>query len=100
MLLIMRIVVGLAIGVASEAVPVYIAEMTPPERRGQLGTIFQLMVVVGILVSALGKMVLTFWICVLSVSLTPKVSLFQWTWPSLSRAAGEQCLASPSSPRC
>ena len=43
-LVLMRIIIGLAIGVTSEAVPVYIAEMTPPDRRGRLGTVFQLMV--------------------------------------------------------
>ena len=31
----------------------YIAEMTPPERRGSLGTVFQLLITVGILCAAI-----------------------------------------------
>ena len=44
--------VGVAIGVASEAVPVYIAEMVSPDKRGAMGTVFQLMITIGILCSA------------------------------------------------
>eukprot|EP01052_Picozoa_sp_SAG31_P024232 SAG31_NODE_2048_length_6565_cov_2.692700_2_plen_252_part_00 len=47
-----RFVIGVAIGVASEAVPVYIAEMVSPEKRGAMGTVFQLMITIGILCSA------------------------------------------------
>eukprot|EP01051_Picozoa_sp_SAG22_P015499 SAG22_NODE_2032_length_3108_cov_2.267531_4_plen_209_part_00 len=57
-LVLMRTVIGLAIGVASEAVPVYVAEMTSAERRGRVGTVFQLMVVVGILGSAVTDLAL------------------------------------------
>ncbi|HZO05468.1 MAG TPA: sugar porter family MFS transporter [Solirubrobacterales bacterium] len=52
-LVIARIVIGVAIGVASAAAPVYISEVAPPESRGQLVTFFQLAVTVGILVAYL-----------------------------------------------
>jgi MFS transporter, SP family, galactose:H+ symporter len=48
-----RVVVGVAIGVASAAAPVYISEVAPPEKRGQLVTFFQLAVTVGIVVAYL-----------------------------------------------
>ncbi len=44
-----RLGIGVAIGFASAAAPVYIAEMAPPEVRGRLVTFFQLAVTVGIL---------------------------------------------------
>lgn len=52
-LVLARIVIGVAIGVASAAAPVYISEVAPPESRGQLVTFFQLAVTVGILVAYL-----------------------------------------------
>ncbi len=48
-----RVVIGLAIGLASAAAPVYISEVAPPESRGRLVTFFQLAVTVGILVAYL-----------------------------------------------
>jgi sugar porter (SP) family MFS transporter len=46
-----RGVVGLAIGVASFATPLYIAEISPTRRRGALVSLNQLMITIGILVS-------------------------------------------------
>ncbi len=46
-----RLVVGLAIGVASFATPLYIAEISPTRRRGALVSLNQLMITIGILVS-------------------------------------------------
>ncbi|CAI9120837.1 sugar porter family MFS transporter [Brytella acorum] len=46
-----RLVLGLAIGAASQIVPIYIAEVSPPERRGMLVVAFQLAVVLGITIS-------------------------------------------------
>ena len=48
----MRFVIGVAIGVASEAVPVFIAEMVSADKRGAMGTVWQLMITIGILCSA------------------------------------------------
>ena len=46
-----RGVVGLAIGVASFATPLYIAELSPTRQRGALVSLNQLMITIGILVS-------------------------------------------------
>ncbi len=53
MLVIARLVVGAAVGVASAVAPVYISEVAPPEIRGRLVTFFQLAVTIGILVAYL-----------------------------------------------
>ena len=52
-LVIARLVVGFAIGVASATAPVYISEVAPPDKRGFLVTFFQLAVTVGIVVAYL-----------------------------------------------
>ncbi|HMG32910.1 MAG TPA: sugar porter family MFS transporter [Blastocatellia bacterium] len=44
-----RIVVGLAIGLASTTVPVYISEVSPARARGWMVSLFQLAITVGIL---------------------------------------------------
>jgi sugar porter (SP) family MFS transporter len=46
-----RIVVGVAIGVASYAAPLYISEIAPPRHRGALVSLNQLAISIGILVS-------------------------------------------------
>ena len=48
-----RIVLGLAIGVASFAAPLYIAEMAPPKVRGTLVAMNQMAIVTGIFLSFL-----------------------------------------------
>ena len=53
LLVISRVVIGVAIGVASAVAPVYISEIAPPDIRGRLVTFFQLAVTVGILVAYL-----------------------------------------------
>jgi sugar porter (SP) family MFS transporter len=52
-LVIARIVIGVAIGLASAAAPVYISEVAPPESRGRLVSFFQLAVTIGILIAYL-----------------------------------------------
>jgi sugar porter (SP) family MFS transporter len=52
-LLIARIVIGLAVGSASMVVPLYIGEFAPPKVRGGLVSLNQLAITVGILVSYL-----------------------------------------------
>ncbi|HWU94315.1 MAG TPA: MFS transporter, partial [Sphingomonas sp.] len=49
MLVAFRCIGGLAIGGSSVLAPVYIAEVSPAERRGQLVGLFQLSIVIGIL---------------------------------------------------
>ncbi len=50
-LVVSRVVVGVAIGLASATAPVYISEVSPPDVRGRLVTFFQLAVTVGIVVA-------------------------------------------------
>jgi len=53
LLLIARIIIGLAVGSASTVVPLYIGEIVPPRVRGGLVSLNQLAVTAGILVSYL-----------------------------------------------
>ena len=50
-LIMSRVIIGLAIGLASVAAPMYIAELAPARHRGTLVSMFQLAVTIGILVS-------------------------------------------------
>src|SRR5438094_2125606 len=52
-LIVSRVVLGLAIGLASTNVPVYLAEVAPPHARGWVVSLFQLAVTVGIVVAYL-----------------------------------------------
>ena len=52
-LIVSRIVLGLAIGLASTNVPVYLSEVAPPYARGWVVSLFQLAVTVGIVVAYL-----------------------------------------------
>jgi sugar porter (SP) family MFS transporter len=52
-LVVARVLLGLAIGIASMIVPVYIAEIAPPRVRGALVSLQQFMITVGIMVSYL-----------------------------------------------
>lgn len=46
-----RLFLGVAIGISSYAVPLYIAEISPTRMRGRLVSMFQLMITIGILIS-------------------------------------------------
>ncbi|CAL8464878.1 g4413 [Coccomyxa elongata] len=46
-----RIILGFAIGLANQAVPVYLSEMSPPTLRGSLNMCFQLATAFGILIA-------------------------------------------------
>ncbi|PTH35922.1 MFS transporter [Staphylococcus arlettae] len=48
-LVIGRLIIGLAVGGSMATVPVYLSEMAPTELRGSLGTLNQLMITIGIL---------------------------------------------------
>jgi SP family galactose:H+ symporter-like MFS transporter len=50
-LIAMRVLVGIAIGITSYVVPMYIAEISPVAHRGMLVTFNQLMITIGLLVS-------------------------------------------------
>ena len=51
MLVFARFFLGIAIGVSSFAVPLYIAEISPTKTRGTLVSMFQLLITIGIMVS-------------------------------------------------
>ena len=51
MLVVGRIIMGIAIGIASFSVPLYISEISPTKNRGALVSMNQLMITIGILVS-------------------------------------------------
>ncbi len=51
LLVISRVLIGIAIGVSSIAVPLYISEISPAKTRGALVSSFQLMITIGIVVS-------------------------------------------------
>jgi sugar porter (SP) family MFS transporter len=53
MLIVSRLVLGLAIGASSVVVPAYIAEIAPKEKRGALVTLYQMQITIGIFVSYL-----------------------------------------------
>ena len=44
-----RVVVGVGVGLSSVAGPLYISEVTPPERRGRMVSLYQLAITAGIL---------------------------------------------------
>ena len=54
-----RLIIGIAIGVASYTAPLYISEISPPEMRGALVSLNQLMITCGIVVSYLVDYVLS-----------------------------------------
>lgn len=53
MLIIGRICLGIGVGFANQAVPLYLSEMAPPKVRGALNIMFQLAVTIGILAAQL-----------------------------------------------
>lgn len=53
MIIAFRVMIGMAIGVASYTAPLYISEISPPEARGALVSLNQLMITCGIVVSYL-----------------------------------------------
>ncbi|WP_367295982.1 sugar porter family MFS transporter [Levilactobacillus yonginensis] len=50
-LIISRVVLGMAVGAASALIPTYLAELSPADKRGTMSSLFQLMVMTGILLA-------------------------------------------------
>lgn len=48
-----RIVLGLAVGIATAMIPVYLSEISPARRRGSSTGLFQVMITIGVLVASL-----------------------------------------------
>lgn len=55
-LVVARLFLGVAIGISSFAVPLYIAEISPARLRGTLVSMFQLMITIGVLISYLSDL--------------------------------------------
>ena len=81
-LMISRFYLGLAIGVSSFAVPLYISEIAPTKIRGRLVSMFQLLITVGILAAYLSDRALAdnsnleSWRPMLYVGVIPAIILF------------------------
>jgi len=50
-LIISRVILGMAVGAASALIPTYLAELSPADQRGKMSSLFQLMVMTGILLA-------------------------------------------------
>lgn len=73
-----RILIGVAIGVASFVAPLYISEIAPPERRGALVALNQLAITAGILLSYIVDTVLASsenWQMMIGIGVVPAVIL-------------------------
>jgi SP family galactose:H+ symporter-like MFS transporter len=69
-----RAVGGVAVGIASSTIPVYLSEIAPPTMRGRLVTMNQLMVTIGILVAVTADLIFAgsgSWRAMLGVGLVP-----------------------------
>lgn len=51
LLIISRIILGLAVGAASALIPTYLAELAPADKRGTVSSLFQLMIMTGIFIA-------------------------------------------------
>ncbi|MGB9402048.1 MAG: MFS transporter, partial [Candidatus Acidiferrales bacterium] len=74
-----RVVVGVAIGVASFTAPLYISEVSPPNVRGRLVSLNQLMITIGIVVSYLADYALagaSAWRWMFALAAIPAIVLF------------------------
>ncbi|MBA0053965.1 sugar porter family MFS transporter [Streptomyces sp. AJS327] len=77
-LVVARVVLGLAVGAASATVPVYLAEISPPEVRGRVLSTNQLLITVGIVTSYLVDLAFAGggnWRAMFAVGLLPALTL-------------------------
>jgi MFS family permease len=87
-----RFIGGLGVGISTVAAPLYISEISPPDRRGRLAGMFQFNIVLGILVAFLSNWLLG------------GIGDHAWRWMMGSEAFpaliySVACLAIPESPR-
>ncbi|GAA2353287.1 sugar porter family MFS transporter [Saccharopolyspora halophila] len=96
-----RLVGGVAVGMASVIAPAYIAEIAPAERRGRLGTLQQLAIVLGIALSQVANWAIARAAGGAGSALGP---LDAWQWMLLAEAVpaiifGVLTFTIPESPR-
>ncbi len=53
MLILARLIGGIGVGITSVVAPIYISELTPPEKRGKMVSVYQLSITLGILLAFL-----------------------------------------------
>ncbi|XP_059293335.1 plastidic glucose transporter 4 [Lycium ferocissimum] len=74
-----RLLTGIGIGISSAIVPLYISEISPTEIRGQLGTVNQLFICIGILAALVAGLPLSgnplWWRTMFGIALIPSVLL-------------------------
>ncbi|RHW51253.1 MFS transporter [Bombilactobacillus bombi] len=79
-LIISRIILGMAVGAASALIPTYLAELAPANKRGGISSLFQLMVMTGILLAYITNYtfsgIYTGWRWMLGFAAIPAVLLF------------------------
>lgn len=85
-----RAVLGLAVGTAALTVPLYLSEIAPPESRGAITSLNQLMVVCGILLAFVVNAFLApaeAWRWMLGLAVIPSIALFagMYTMPETPR---------------
>ncbi|MCC9605244.1 sugar porter family MFS transporter [Blastopirellula sp. JC732] len=90
--MIARFIGGLGVGISTVAAPLYISEISPPERRGRLAAMFQFNIVFGILIAFASNALLsgigdTAWRWMLGVEAFPAVlyTLMCFTLPESPR---------------
>lgn len=83
LLVLFRILLGLAVGAASVVVPVYLAEMAPTAQRGRVSTLNALMITVGILLAYIVNALLAplgAWRLMIGLSVIPAVLMVLGLW--------------------
>ena len=79
MLIIFRVLLGLAVGVASFTAPLYLSEIAPQRLRGSLISMYQLMITIGIVIAFISDTAFSFsgqWRWMLGVITVPAFILF------------------------
>ena len=79
MLIVVRVFLGLAVGIASFTAPLYLSEMAPPRIRGALISMYQLMITIGILSAYVSDTCLSYgghWRAMLGVLVIPSTFMF------------------------
>ncbi|GAA4912093.1 sugar porter family MFS transporter [Nesterenkonia rhizosphaerae] len=97
-----RIIGGIGVGMASVIAPAYIAEVSPANWRGRLGSLFQLAIVIGIFMAAVSNAL--FANLAGGAELPLWLGLDAWRWMFISEAVpaliyGLLALSIPESPR-